>query len=36
MVLHGQRGASCLQEGEELLLNYGKTYWTGREDCVID
>ena len=36
IVLHCQQGASCLQEGEELLLNYGKTFWTGREDCVID
>ena len=36
IVQHSQQGASCLQEGEELLLNYGKTFWTGREDCVMD
>ena len=36
IVPHRQQGASCLQEGEELLLNYGKTFWTGREDCVIN
>ena len=35
-VPRSQQGASCLQAGEELLLNYGNTFWTGREDCVID
>ena len=26
----------CAQAGEELLLDYGKLFWTGREDLMVD
>lgn len=25
----------ALQAGEELLLDYGSVYWTGREDKIV-